>query len=109
MRVGTRTGLLSALLQVLALTAAPAQEPAPLNWTGLYIGYHTGGALGLADVANPFGPSIFGDTVAPPVPLPAASLATTGSSARMFSAWRLTPAGPTWTAPTRASPLAAIM
>jgi len=67
--VGTRTVLLSALLQVLALTAAPAQQPAPLDWTGLYIGYHTGAALGLADVANPFGPSIFGDTVRTPGPL----------------------------------------
>ena len=66
MRVGTRIVLLSALIQVLAVAAAPAQQSAPLDWSGLYVGYHTGGALGLADAADPFGPSIFGDTVRSP-------------------------------------------
>jgi opacity protein-like surface antigen len=53
----------------LAASPAAAQQPAPFDWRGFYLGYHTGGALGLADVADPFGPSIFGDTVRTPGPL----------------------------------------
>jgi hypothetical protein len=54
---------------LLATSAAPAQQTAPFAWHGFYIGTHTGGALGLVAVANPFGPSIFGDTVRTPGPL----------------------------------------
>jgi hypothetical protein len=34
-----------------------------------YVGYHLGGALDLVDIADPFGPSLFGDTVRTPGPL----------------------------------------
>lgn len=69
MRGRTRIFLLSALAPVLAVSDAPAQQPSPYTWQGFYLGTHTGGALGLPDVANPFGPSIFGDTVRTPGPL----------------------------------------
>ncbi len=42
------------------------QSSTPYDWSGFYLGTHTGGALGLADVANPYGSSIFGDTVRTP-------------------------------------------
>lgn len=45
---------------------AHAEEAVTFNWGGLYIGYHAGGALGLVDVEDPFGSSIFGDTVRTP-------------------------------------------
>jgi opacity protein-like surface antigen len=56
---------------VLTLAMAPggvaADSPAPaFDWSGAYVGYHTGGALGLVDVEDPFGGSIFGDTVRTP-------------------------------------------
>jgi hypothetical protein len=41
----------------------------PFDWRGLYLGYHLGGALDLVDINDPFGPSIFGDTVRTPGPL----------------------------------------
>lgn len=69
MRGRTRIFLLSALAPFLAISAAPAQQSAPHGWQGFYIGTHTGGALGLPHVANPFGSSIFGDTVRTPGPL----------------------------------------
>src|SRR4051812_45410732 len=54
--------LLAALLPRLA-----AAQDAPLpDWRGFYLGYHTGGALALQDVGDPFGASIFGDTVRTP-------------------------------------------
>jgi len=43
-----------------------AQEPAQFDWRGAYVGAHTGGALALVDVGDPFGSSIFGDTVRTP-------------------------------------------
>ena len=64
----TAIASLSALAPVLAVSDAPAQQPSPYTWQGFYLGTHTGGALGLPDVANPFGPSIFGDTVRTPGP-----------------------------------------
>ena len=36
------------------------------NWTGLYAGAHAGPAFALADIASPYGPSIFGDQVRMP-------------------------------------------
>jgi opacity protein-like surface antigen len=39
------------------------------SWGGLYIGAHLGGALELTDVADPFGASIYGDTVRSPGPV----------------------------------------
>jgi opacity protein-like surface antigen/outer membrane protease len=53
----------------LAISSAAAQEPSSFDWRGFYLGYHVGGALGLVDVGNPFGASIFGDTVRTPGPL----------------------------------------
>jgi opacity protein-like surface antigen len=46
---------------------APIAPPPPTwLWTGFYVGVHVGGAAGSADFADPFGPSIFGDTVRTP-------------------------------------------
>ncbi len=63
-----RTGafFLLALASLAMVSPAAAGEAPPLDWRGLYLGYHLGGALDLADVDNPFGPSIFGDTVRTP-------------------------------------------
>lgn len=69
MRGRTRIFLIAAIAPVLAASGAPAEQAAPYAWQGFYIGTHSGGALGLVDVANPFGPSIFGDTVRSPGPL----------------------------------------
>jgi len=57
-----------ALAPLTLLTPAMAQD-APADWHGAYVGYHLGGALDLAEVGDPFGPSIFGDTVRAPGPL----------------------------------------
>ena len=58
-----------ALILALSMAAqgAAADPPsAPFDWSGAYIGYHTGGALGLVDVEDPYGASIFGDIVRTP-------------------------------------------
>ena len=47
----------------LPVKAAP---PPAWSWTGWYIGTHVGGALGTANVADPLGPSIFGDKIRTP-------------------------------------------
>ncbi|MGA3309848.1 MAG: outer membrane beta-barrel protein [Xanthobacteraceae bacterium] len=49
----------------------PLKAPAPLppvlwSWTGFYIGGHIGSAMGLNNIADPLGPSIFGDLVHSP-------------------------------------------
>ncbi|MEG6508322.1 outer membrane beta-barrel protein [Methyloligella sp. 2.7D] len=44
----------------------PGQAVTSHDWSGFYLGYHSGGALGLADVGDPYGKSIFGDTVRTP-------------------------------------------
>lgn len=53
-----------------ALAAHPldahAQDTSQFDWRGYYAGVHAGGALGLVDVEDPFGGSIFGDTVRTP-------------------------------------------
>jgi opacity protein-like surface antigen len=50
--------------------APPAPPPpAPWNWTGFYLGAHTGGALDLSNVSNPYGPTLFGDNIRSPGPL----------------------------------------
>lgn len=51
------------------VSPAAAEDVLPFDWRGFYLGYHLGGALNLVDVADPFGPSIFGDTVRTPGPL----------------------------------------
>ena len=63
-----RTGafFLLALASLAVVSPAAAEEAPPFDWRGLYLGYHLGGALDLADVDDPFGPSIFGDTVRTP-------------------------------------------
>jgi opacity protein-like surface antigen len=51
-------------------TSAHAQSTQPeYSWGGFYIGAHLGGALDLTDVADPFGASIYGDTVRSPGPV----------------------------------------
>ncbi len=49
--------------------AANAQDRAAHDWSGFFVGAHLGAGLDLADVKDPFGPSIFGDTVRTPGPL----------------------------------------
>lgn len=66
-----RTGGVIARTGLLAFAAwlagsARAEQQAPIDWRGLYVGVHAGGALGLVDVEDPFGASIFGDTVRTP-------------------------------------------
>lgn len=65
MRHFARTFVLVGAL--VAADAAAAQEP-PVDWNGFYIGAQLGGALALTDVDDPFGPSIYGDTIRSPGP-----------------------------------------
>ena len=70
MRRGGKTVLLACLLKAATVTSAHAQSTEPeYSWGGFYIGAHLGGALELTDVADPFGASIYGDTVRAPGPL----------------------------------------
>jgi len=62
----TFAGILS-----LALLAAPASAMAQspvgaIDWSGFYVGVQLGGGLSLVDIQNPFGTSIYGDTVRTP-------------------------------------------
>jgi len=57
------------LTPLAAVSPAIAGDARPFDWRGLYLGYHLGGALNLTDIDDPFGPSIFGDTVRTPGPL----------------------------------------
>ena len=85
-----RVGILVFNMLAVALSALPgaadgiparcADLPALFDWRGLYVGYHSGGVLGLADVDDPYGPSIFGEPCARPACSPAARSATTGCS-----------------------------
>src|SRR5215831_8553745 len=43
--------------------------PPPFSWSGLYVGFHAGGAWGEAKIGDPFGSSIFGDNIRTPGPL----------------------------------------
>jgi opacity protein-like surface antigen len=66
-----RTGFLLRYASMLAMALASQSaiaDPARsrFDWSGAYAGIHTGGALGLVDVDDPFGGSIFGDTVRTP-------------------------------------------
>jgi opacity protein-like surface antigen len=46
---------------------APIAPPPPTwPWTGFYVGAHVGAAAGTANFGDPFGPSIFGDTLRTP-------------------------------------------
>jgi opacity protein-like surface antigen len=57
------------LLSLSCLAAPVSAGDAPFDWRGFYLGFHLGGALDLAEIDNPFGPSIFGDTVRKSGPL----------------------------------------
>jgi opacity protein-like surface antigen len=46
-----------------------APQPVPWSWTGFYLGAHTGGGLDVSHVADPYGPTLFGDRVRSPGPL----------------------------------------
>ena len=48
---------------------ALAADPMRYDWSGFYIGAHLGGGLQLTDIADPFGPSLYGDTVRTPGPM----------------------------------------
>jgi opacity protein-like surface antigen len=71
-----RTGFVIVNALAVALSASPGAAdgvatrvtdvPALFDWRGGYVGYHSGGVLGLADIGDPYGPSIFGDTVRTP-------------------------------------------
>ncbi len=47
-------------------TKAPAVYLAVSNWTGAYVGVEAGAGLGETDVSDPYGASIFGDTIRTP-------------------------------------------
>jgi len=65
-----RGGFLFLMLAALAAAGpAAAQGTVPFDWSGAYLGFHLGGALDLADIYDPFGPSIFGDTIRKSGPL----------------------------------------
>ncbi len=72
--VGTVT---SALALIAAANAADLNTAEPMSlkdspvyapniWTGFYAGVHLGGAAGTDKVSDPYGPSIFGDTIQNP-------------------------------------------
>jgi len=70
MRRVRKAVLLACLLATAPVTSAHAQStPQEHSWGGLYIGAHLGGALEFTDVADPFGASIYGDTVRSPGPI----------------------------------------
>jgi opacity protein-like surface antigen len=56
--------VITPILSIVATSAAA--DPIVFDWSGAYVGYHSGGALGLVDVEDPYGGSIFGDTVRTP-------------------------------------------
>jgi opacity protein-like surface antigen len=39
------------------------ESPAPSTWTGFYVGAHVGAGAGATRFTDPFGPSVFGDTI----------------------------------------------
>src|SRR6266851_2336183 len=57
------TSAMAADLPVKALVKAP---PSAWSWAGLYIGVHVGSAMGLNNVNDPLGASIFGDQIHSP-------------------------------------------
>src|SRR5262249_5620641 len=67
--------------------------PPPFSWSGMYIGYHVGGALGKSDVSDPFvGPAfatspIFCDKRISPGPFPAWQIGVTHEIARSLHWW----------------------
>ncbi len=60
------TFLVSCAACVVANVAAADPRSALYDWRGFYAGVHAGAGLDLADVKDPFGGSIYGDTVRAP-------------------------------------------
>jgi len=60
-----------ALVLIACGATASADEAVGLRntWTGFYIGAHLGGSLTLTEIDDPFGPSLYGDTVRAPGPI----------------------------------------
>jgi opacity protein-like surface antigen/outer membrane protease len=61
-----RPFILFGIAMWLTAASAAAEGPARFDWRGSYVGLHAGGALGLVDVGDPYGASIYGDTVRAP-------------------------------------------
>ena len=59
-----RTGFAPFYPPIANAPIAPA--PPAWVWTGFYVGGHVGAAVGTANFADPFGPSIFGDQITTP-------------------------------------------
>lgn len=74
---------------LLATTASAADlgaktpPPAPWNWTGVYVGAHTGGALDVSSMSDPYGTTLFGDAIRSPGPLLGAQIGYD----RQFGRW----------------------
>ncbi len=70
-RLAATSGGVALLIAIAAISPVYAGDgvPSRYDWGGLYIGAHLGGALSLTDVKDPFGPSLYGDTVRSPGPL----------------------------------------
>ena len=58
-------GMSGAIIALLVASVEAKAEPA-MNWTGFYAGIHAGGMLGFSDVSDPYGRSIYGNTVRTP-------------------------------------------
>jgi len=71
MRAGPCTAICAGILVAGMPAASIAQSapPARYDWSGLYIGAHLGGGLELTDVGNPYGSSIYGNTIRAPGPI----------------------------------------
>jgi opacity protein-like surface antigen len=54
------------LASVSQAMAADMPSPAFFTWTGLHFGFEIGSEVASTKIADPFGPSIFGDTVTSP-------------------------------------------
>lgn len=57
-----------------AVAASVRAEEAAWSWTGFHVGAHVGAAWGKATFSDPFGPSIYGDSVSTPAFLGGAQL-----------------------------------
>lgn len=71
MRRYTATFSVALLLVATAITPLCADDSvrAHYDWTGFYVGAHLGGGLSLTDMKDPFGPSLYGDTLRPAGPV----------------------------------------